>query len=137
VTGYVVQKGSRFYAVIYEGVDPLTGWERRRWYPAGESRQEAVDLATRLAAATSAVVREPGPTLATYLLRQWLPAKEVSLRPSTWHGYRRLIELHVVPRLGSVSLRRLRRRAVGGAVRRTSGERSKEQIRRSGREDRS
>lgn len=39
--GYVVQKGSRFYAVIYEGVDPLTGRERRRWYPAGESRQEA------------------------------------------------------------------------------------------------
>lgn len=106
--GYVVQKGSRFYAVIYEGVDPLTGRERRRWYPAGESRPGAVDLATRLAAATSAVVREPGPTLATYLLRQWLPAKEVSLRPSTWHGYRRLIELHVVPRLGSVSLRRLR-----------------------------
>jgi integrase len=32
----------------------------------------------------------------------------VSLRPSTWDGYRRLIELHVVPHLGAVSLRRLR-----------------------------
>ncbi len=106
--GYVVQKGGRFYAVIYEGVDPLTGRERRRWHPAGESRQEAELLAARLAAAASAIVRQPGPTLATYLLRQWLPAKEMSLRPSTWDGYRRLIELHVVPRLGSVSLRRLR-----------------------------
>ena len=43
-----------------------------------------------------------------YWLRQWLPAKEMNPRPSTWDGYRRLIELHVVPRLGAVSLRRLR-----------------------------
>ena len=106
--GYVVEKGSRFYAVIYEGVDPVTGRERRRWHPAGQSRREAELLAARLAATASAVVRQPGPALATYLLRQWLPAKEVSLRPSTRDGYRRLIELHVVPRLGTVSLRRLR-----------------------------
>ena len=36
--GYVVQKGSRFYAVIYAGVDPMTGRERRRWHPAGTDR---------------------------------------------------------------------------------------------------
>jgi integrase len=106
--GYVVEKGHRFYAVIYEGIDPLTGRERRRWHPAGESRADAELMAARLAATASAVVRQPGPTLAAYLLRQWLPAKEVSLRPSTWDGHRRLIELHVVPRLGAVSLRRLR-----------------------------
>ena len=28
--GYVVAKGDRFYAVIYEGLDPITGRERRR-----------------------------------------------------------------------------------------------------------
>jgi len=28
--GYVARKGDRFYAVIYEGLDPLTGRERRR-----------------------------------------------------------------------------------------------------------
>ena len=33
--GYVVAKGDRFYVVIYEGVDPITGRERRRWYAAG------------------------------------------------------------------------------------------------------
>ena len=49
--GYVVQKGARFYAVIYEGVDPLTGRERRHWH-AGANRsnlaeQLAVDLAAR------------------------------------------------------------------------------------------
>ena len=32
--GYVARKGDRYYAVIYEGIDPLTGRDRRRWYPA-------------------------------------------------------------------------------------------------------
>lgn len=27
--GYVAKKGSRWYAVIYEGIDPLTGKEQR------------------------------------------------------------------------------------------------------------
>lgn len=30
--GYTAKKGSRYYAVIYEGVDPATGKERRRWH---------------------------------------------------------------------------------------------------------
>jgi hypothetical protein len=38
--GYVAQKGDRFYAVIYEGLDPVTGRERRRWHPAGTNRAE-------------------------------------------------------------------------------------------------
>lgn len=32
--GYAARKGDRYYAVIYEGIDPLTGRERRRWHPA-------------------------------------------------------------------------------------------------------
>ncbi len=106
--GYVVAKGRRYYAVIYEGVDPLTGRERRRWHAAGESRSDAERLARRLAAHAATTRREPGLSLARYLREQWLPAKQVSLRPSTWDGYRRKLELHVIPRLGHVPLRRLR-----------------------------
>ena len=105
--GYVVQKGSRFYAVIYGGVDPITGRERRRWHPAGTDRNEANELAARLAAQASPTQASAGLTVATFMLRRWLPAKRVSLRPSTWDGYRRLVELHVVPRLGGIPLRRL------------------------------
>lgn len=39
--GYVARKGDRWYAVIYEGLDPVTGRERRRWHPAGTSREDA------------------------------------------------------------------------------------------------
>jgi integrase len=114
VKGYVVQKGARFYAVIYEGVNPLTGRERRRWHPAGTDRIEAEQLAASQAATASAVERQPGPTVAAFLLRRWLPAKRVSLRPSTWDSYRRVVELHVVPRLGAVALRRLRAQHLEG-----------------------
>jgi hypothetical protein len=39
--GYVTRKGQQWYAVVYEGLDPATGRERRRWHPAGTDRGEA------------------------------------------------------------------------------------------------
>jgi hypothetical protein len=47
--GHVARKRDRYYAVIYEGLDPVTGKERRSWHPAGTDRGEAEALATRLA----------------------------------------------------------------------------------------
>lgn len=85
--------------MIYEGIDPITGRERRRWHQAGTDREQAKELAPMLAAAQSQRVdgRRVGPTLGVYLTMKWLPAKQMTLRPSTWYGYRRLIELHVLP----------------------------------------
>jgi integrase len=108
VQGYVVAKGSRFYAVIYDGIDPLTGRERRQWHPAGTDRDDADRLARRLGVQASARLRHCGLSLARYLREEWLPAKRLSLRPSTWDGYSNKLELHVIPRLGSIPLRRLR-----------------------------
>ena len=31
--GHVKKRGDRYYAVIYEGRDPVTGKERRSWHP--------------------------------------------------------------------------------------------------------
>ncbi|MFV1969692.1 MAG: hypothetical protein ACC683_01680, partial [Acidimicrobiia bacterium] len=52
--GYVAKRGDRWYAVMYEGLDPVTGKERRSWHPAGTSREDAERLATRLAAKLNA-----------------------------------------------------------------------------------
>jgi hypothetical protein len=30
--GYIVQRQDRFYVVAYDGLDSLTGRERRRWH---------------------------------------------------------------------------------------------------------
>lgn len=43
----------------------------------------------------------------TYLLNRWLPIQEAQLRPSTYDSYRRNIELHVVPAIGEILLRKL------------------------------
>src|SRR5437764_10438062 len=45
---YIVQRKDRFYAVAYDGLDPLTGRDRRRWHPAGRDRDEAAAIAGRL-----------------------------------------------------------------------------------------
>lgn len=41
---YIVQRNNQFYVVDYDGVDPRTGKERRRWHPAGRSRDDAEAL---------------------------------------------------------------------------------------------
>ena len=48
--GQVARKRDRYYAVIYEGLDPVTGKERRSWHPAGTDHTEAEALVARLAA---------------------------------------------------------------------------------------
>jgi hypothetical protein len=42
--GTVAKKGDRWYAVIYDGIDPVTGKDRRRWVPAGTRRSDADKL---------------------------------------------------------------------------------------------
>lgn len=66
--GYVVAKGNCFYAAIYEGVDPITGRERRRWHAAGPDRGAAEAMARGLAAKSAEAIKGTGLTLAAYLL---------------------------------------------------------------------
>jgi integrase len=107
--GYAARKGDRWYAVIYEGLDPVTGRERRSWHAAGTERDDAEALAARLAAERNGrddAVRSL--TFGAYLTNRWLPGKRLTLRMSTWNGYRRKVERHIVPTLGRISIRRLR-----------------------------
>jgi integrase len=95
--------------VIYEGRDPVTGKERRSWHPAGTDRACAERLAAKLAATeTSRVDAVRSLTFGAYLTSQWLPAKKLHLATSTYRGYERNVQLHVLPAFGRVSIRRLR-----------------------------
>lgn len=47
--GYVTRKGRHWYAVVYEGLDPATRRERRRWHRGGTDRGQAEALARQLA----------------------------------------------------------------------------------------
>jgi hypothetical protein len=110
VKGYVTQKGDRWYAVIYEGLDPVTGKGRRSWHPAGTCREDGERLAARLAKELDGRNDEGRSlTFGAYLATRWLPGKKLELARSTWDGYRRKIERHILPTLGKVPIRRVRR----------------------------
>ncbi|MEO6629274.1 MAG: hypothetical protein ABIP03_11980 [Aquihabitans sp.] len=103
--GHIKKRGDRYYAVIYEGLDPVTGKERRTWHPAGTHRVEAEKLA---AVETKRIGAARSLTLGAYLTSQWLPAKKLQLATSIYRGYERNVQLHILPVLGRISIRRLR-----------------------------
>lgn len=107
--GGIQKKGNRYYAVIYDGVDPGTGKKRRRWVPAGTRRSDAEKvLAEEIKRRHDG---EPVPTekltLGEYLTERWLPIQKSRVRASTYDSYRRNIHLHVVPALGRRPLAKL------------------------------
>ena len=107
--GHVARKRDRYYAVIYEGLDPVTGTEKRSWHPAGTDYAEAEALAARLAAERDGRNDEIRTlTFGTYLTGHWLPAKKMSLKSSTHRGYVHKTQRHILPALGRTRLRRLR-----------------------------
>lgn len=107
--GHVARKRDRYYAVIYEGLDPVTGKERRTWHPAGTDRTEAEKLVARLAAERDGRNDEARSlTFGAYLTGHWLPAKRRTLATSTYRGYVHKTQRHILPALGRKRLRRLR-----------------------------
>lgn len=61
--GYVVSKGGRWYAVGYQGIDPMTGRDRRRWHRAVDEAAAQV-VAESLPSAVSGAAH--GITLARF-----------------------------------------------------------------------
>ena len=97
--GHISKKGDRYYAVIYEGVDPATGKDKRRWHAAGDNRKDAERvLADLIKRVHDGAYRSPDKiTLGDYMLKRWLPAKRARLKPSTAGSYERIIRLHINP----------------------------------------
>lgn len=107
--GTIQKKGKKWYAVIYDGVNPATGEYRRRWVQAGTRRGDAEKLLAELVkrAHRGETVVSEKLTLGQYLTERWLPVQEARLRKSSYESYRRNIELHVVPALGKRPLDQL------------------------------
>ena len=107
--GHVARKRDRYYAVIYEGLDPVTGKERRSRHPAGTDRSEAEALVARLAVERDGRNDEVRSlTFGAYLTSRWLPAKGLELKVSTHRSYVHKTRRHILPTLGRKRLRRLR-----------------------------
>jgi hypothetical protein len=107
---YIVQRKDRFYVVAYDGLDPLTGKERRRWHPVGHDRDEAEAVRRRLE--LESPDQQPatgGPiTVATFLHETWMPRKRRQVRATTAYRYAWFLEHYITPAIGDIPLRRLR-----------------------------
>ena len=108
--GNVTKKGNRYYVVIYEGVDPTTTKKRYRWHLAGSTREEADHLLNELVRQVhnGEYVPPEKVTFGEYLTERWLPTKKSQLRASTFNSYRNNINVHVIPALGPILIRKLR-----------------------------
>src|SRR5437879_10066095 len=95
--GYAVKKRDEWYAVGYEGRDPLTGGDLRRWHRAPD---EEAARAMAEALPRSRRGSAHGMTLARFMRTRWLPGREGRLRPTTAFRYEKMTERYVVPRLG-------------------------------------
>lgn len=107
--GGIHKKGSYYYAVVYDGVDPTTGKKRRSWIPAGTRRSDAEKLLAEEIKHRHDGVPVPTEKLnvGQYLTQRWLPIQKSSVRASTYDSYRRNIDLHVLPALGRRPLDKL------------------------------
>ena len=107
---YIIERKDRFYVVAYDGLDPLTGKERRRWHPAGGDRHEAEAMAARIERdAAGTAPRRGGPVhLGEFLTDTWLPTKRRHVRASTSYRYSWMVDNYINPSIGHVPLRRLR-----------------------------
>ncbi len=107
---YIVQRKDRFYVVAYDGLDPLTGKERRRWHPIGHDRNEAESVAARIDRdrAGAAPVRGGPVHLGEFLTGTWLPMKRRHVRATTAYRYSWFVDRYINPAIGDVPLRRLR-----------------------------
>ena len=106
---YIVQRKDRFYVVDYDGLDPITGRERRRWRLVGCDRTEAEELAARLDAERADAQPRRSPTgLGGFLLETWLPRKRAHVRATTHYRYKWIVQHYLLPHLGDIPLSALR-----------------------------
>ncbi|MDQ6726463.1 MAG: site-specific integrase [Actinomycetota bacterium] len=108
---YIVQRRNLSYVVGYDGIDAISGKERRRWYPAGKHRDDAEQLARRLGVGSSrpALPKATRPmTVGDFLTETWLPRKRMTVRASTAYRYAWMTDKYIVPAIGTVALSALR-----------------------------
>jgi hypothetical protein len=107
---YIVQRNHRFYVVAYDGIDPITRRHRRRWHPAGRSREDAEAIVARLATDQEAR-RERSTsrlTVGAFLIEAWMPRRRRELRRGIAKRYEWIIRNYIAPVVSDLQLTSLR-----------------------------
>jgi len=86
-----------------------TGKRRQKWHGGFDTRKEAEAARAKIVHEVNlgTYVEPSSATLSQWVHEHWLPTIRTRVKPSTFDSYRRNLELHVLPRLGSRRLLQL------------------------------
>jgi integrase len=106
--GSVVRRGNGYSVVVELDRDPITGKRQQKWHSGYRTKRDAERALSAIVASlhTGSYLEPTKQTLSDFT-REWLAAIEPTIRPSTHYSYSRNLQLHVLPQLGSVQLRRI------------------------------
>jgi hypothetical protein len=98
----------RWYVVIDRGFDH-EGRRRQKWHGGFRTRREAEAARAKLVTDvnTGSYIAPGRTTLSDWIRDSWLPMTEPRVKPSTFFSYKRNLEIHVLPALGSKLLQQL------------------------------
>ncbi len=106
--GHIRKRGSKWTVVVDVGRDE-NGKRIRKWHSGYERRKDAERaLSEILARLDSASYVEPDKlTVERFLVEEWLPTVERTVRPLSYTQYEQVVRIRIVPRIGHVRLQRL------------------------------
>ena len=111
-TGHVIRKERngkvRYYAVVEQDPEP-DGRRVRKSHGGFDRKKDAREaLNTILERQKEGLYVTPSrQTVGQFLNDEWLPGIRATVKPSTWDSYRRNVQLHVIPNVGSIALSKL------------------------------
>lgn len=109
LVAYIIERNDRFYVVAYDGNDPRTGKERRRWHPAGRCRADAEAIAARPDRRTTRDSRatDLGVDGRAVLARGVVASTPTRTAPIDARRYQWYIDNYIAPAIGTHRLARL------------------------------
>jgi integrase len=106
--GSVVKRGDGDSVVVELDRDPVTNKRRQKWHSGYRTKRDASGHSAKSSPQSTAAVTssQPNKNLREFTT-EWLAAIKPTVRPANHYSYSRNLRLHVIPRLGSVQLRRI------------------------------
>ncbi|MEH7457383.1 site-specific integrase [Bacillus sp. JJ1127] len=107
--GHVTKKGKKWYIVVDTGVDPITGKRKQKWFSGYNKKKEAeADLQKKLVEIQEGSYIEPTKMTVREFFNQYLEARKINLRETTYYNYRKHINNHIIPKLGNIQMQKLK-----------------------------
>ncbi len=109
--GHITKRGKDSYTIVLNlGRDPLTGKRKQQWVSVKGTKKEAEKrLSELLGQLDNGIFMQPGKTTLAEFLDRWLKDYAyANLAPRTAEGYETIIRQHLIPKLGSIPLTRIK-----------------------------